>query len=126
VSLRLEAVAFDVAEPSAVAAFWAELLGRKIVEDSFGALLCGDTTQVGVRFAASEAERRPQRLHLHLTSESLEHQEVTVGKALRLGAARVAIDTSSRHVVLADPGGNEFCVIEPDNTFLAGCAISAK
>jgi catechol 2,3-dioxygenase-like lactoylglutathione lyase family enzyme len=25
------------------------------------------------------------------------------------------------HVVLADPEGNEFCVIEPGNAFLAGC-----
>jgi hypothetical protein len=25
------------------------------------------------------------------------------------------------HVVLADPEGNEFCVIGPDNTFLVGC-----
>jgi predicted enzyme related to lactoylglutathione lyase len=24
-------------------------------------------------------------------------------------------------VVLADPEGNEFCIIEPDNSFLAGC-----
>ena len=27
------------------------------------------------------------------------------------------------HVVLADPGGNEFCVIEPGNNFLAGCGF---
>ena len=27
------------------------------------------------------------------------------------------------HVVLADPGGNEFCVIEPGNNFLAGCGL---
>jgi predicted enzyme related to lactoylglutathione lyase len=26
-------------------------------------------------------------------------------------------------VVLADPEGNEFCVIEPDNNFLAGCGF---
>jgi hypothetical protein len=25
------------------------------------------------------------------------------------------------HVVLGDPAGNEFCVIEPGNNFLAGC-----
>jgi hypothetical protein len=27
------------------------------------------------------------------------------------------------HVVLADPDGNEFCVIEPGNNFLAGCGF---
>ena len=25
------------------------------------------------------------------------------------------------HIVLGDPAGNEFCVIEPENAFLAGC-----
>jgi len=28
-----------------------------------------------------------------------------------------------RHVVLADPEGNEFCVIEPGNNFLADCGF---
>ena len=27
------------------------------------------------------------------------------------------------HVVLTDPGGNEFCVIGPGNKFLAGCGL---
>ena len=29
------------------------------------------------------------------------------------------------HVVLADPEGNEFCVIEPGNSFLADCGFLA-
>lgn len=30
------------------------------------------------------------------------------------------------HVVLADPEGNEFCVIEPGNNFLAGCGYLGR
>jgi hypothetical protein len=40
-----------------------------------------------------------------------------------LGARHVDIGQGrdEPHVVLADPEGNEFCVIEPDNSFLTGC-----
>jgi catechol 2,3-dioxygenase-like lactoylglutathione lyase family enzyme len=46
-----------------------------------------------------------------------------VAKALDLGARHLDVGQTPEdgHVVLADPEGNEFCVIEPDNKFLAGC-----
>jgi catechol 2,3-dioxygenase-like lactoylglutathione lyase family enzyme len=123
VALRLEAVTFDVADASEVGAFWASLLDRGVVMEPNGALVPGDTTQVGLRFVTSDTAQvgRP-RLHLHLTSSSLEQQQRTVEKALRLGGRH--IDVGQRpdegFVVLADPGGNELCVIGPGNKFLAG------
>jgi hypothetical protein len=123
VAVRLEAVTFDVADAYAVAAFWARLLDREVVTESGGALVPGDTMQVGLRFVTSETEQvgRP-RLHLHLTSSSLEDQRRTVETALRLGGRHVDVGQlpNESHVVLADPGGNELCVIEPDNNYLAG------
>jgi hypothetical protein len=55
----------------------------------------------------------------------LADQQQTVTKALDLGARHIDIGQlpEERHVVLADPEGNEFCVIEPDNDFLAGCGF---
>jgi predicted enzyme related to lactoylglutathione lyase len=48
-----------------------------------------------------------------------------VARALELGGRH--IDVGQRpdegHVVLADPEGNEFCVIEPGNDFLAECGF---
>jgi glyoxalase superfamily protein len=121
VSLRLEAVAFDVADPAAVAAFWAGLLDREVVPDARGAFVPGDETQVGLRFVASDTEQLgPRRLHLHLTSSSIEQQQRTVETALRLGGRRIDVGPEDRHVALADPGGNELCVIEPGNKYLAG------
>jgi catechol 2,3-dioxygenase-like lactoylglutathione lyase family enzyme len=123
VQLRLAAVAFDVTDAPATAAFWAELLGREAVTESGAVLVPGDETQVGLRFARSDTELvgRP-RLHLHLTSTSLEHQERTVEMALRLGGRHLDVGQSpdDDFVVLADPGGNELCVIEPGNKFLDG------
>ena len=121
---RLEAVRFDVADGAAVAAFWAGLLDREIRPEPDGALVPGDQSQVGLRFVTSRASGqvgRP-RLHLHLTSSSLEDQQQTVEAALRLGGQRIDVGQTPAdpHVVLADPGGNELCVIEPGNNFLAG------
>ena len=122
-ALRLEAVTFEATDTSAVAAFWAGLLDRDVDTEPGGALLAGDNTQVGLRFVTSDTEQigRP-RLHLHLTSTSLEHQQCTVEKALRLGGRHIDVGQSRDEgfVVLADPGGNELCVIEPGNNFLAG------
>ena len=120
-SLRLETVTFDVADPAGVAAFWAGLLDREVVPEARGTLVPGDKTQVGLRFVTSDTEQLgPRRLHLHLTSSSIEQQQRTVEAALRLGGRQIDAGPEDRHVVLADPGGNELCVIEPGNKYLAG------
>jgi hypothetical protein len=123
VVVQLEAVAFEVADALSVAAFWAELLDRDLVEESGGALVPGDPTRVGLRFLTSESEQiGPRRVHLHVTSTSLQDQQRTVESALRLGGRHLDVGQTPEDgfVVLADPGGNELCVIEPQNRFLAG------
>lgn len=122
-ALRLEAVTFEVADADAVAAFWAGLLDRQILAEPGGVLVPGDKLQVGLRFVTSDSKQvGPRRLHLHLTSSSPEHQQRTVETALRLGGRHIDVGQGpdDPHVVLADPGGNELCVIEPGNNYLAG------
>jgi catechol 2,3-dioxygenase-like lactoylglutathione lyase family enzyme len=119
-------VTFDAHDPARLAQFWAGVLGRAIVEDADGALLPGEDTQLSLRFMPSRAEKLgPNRLHVHLTSASLADQQHTVARALELGAAHLDVGQRPEegHVVLADPEGNEFCVIEPGNAFLAGCGF---
>lgn len=119
--IQLEAVAFEVADALAVAAFWAELLQREMVEEPGGALVPGDATQVGLRFLTSTSEQiGSRRLHLHVTSTSLQDQQHTVESALRLGGRHLDVGQAPEDafVVLADPGGNALCVIEPENRFL--------
>ncbi len=122
-ALRLEAVTFEVADADAVAAFWAGLLDRPILVEPDGVLVPGDKLQVGLRFVTSDSlQVGPRRLHLHLTSSSPENQHRTVETALRLGGRHIDVGQGpdDPHVVLADPGGNELCVIEPGNNYLAG------
>lgn len=125
-SSRLFALTCDAHDPSRLAQFWAGLLGRVIVDDPRGSRLPGSATQVDLRFTPNGAEKRgPNRVHLHLTSVSQAGQRGTVAAALELGADH--LDVGQRpdegHVVLADPEGNEFCVIEPHNSYLSGCGF---
>lgn len=124
--VRLRAVTLDAHEPPRVAQFWAGLLGREVVEDTGSAFLPGHDTQLGLEFVPSLAEKvGPNRMHLHLTSATPDDQQQTVAKALRLGARHLDVGQRPEegHIVLADPDGNEFCVIEPGNSFLAGCGF---
>ena len=106
-SSRLLALTCDADNPRRLASFWSGVLGREIVDDpGGGALLPGSPTQVGLRFAPSSSVKNGQnRVHLHLTSTSLDAQRETVAAALALGA--VHIDVGQRpdegFVVLADP-----------------------
>jgi catechol 2,3-dioxygenase-like lactoylglutathione lyase family enzyme len=124
--LRLLAVTLDAHEPARVAQFWAALLGREVFEDTAGAFLPGHDTQLGLQFVPSLGEKVGQnRMHLHLTSASPDDQQQTVATALGLGARHLDVGQRPEegHIVLADPDGNEFCVIEPGNSFLAGCGL---
>ena len=120
------AVSFDAHDPARLADFWATLLGRRVVDDDRGALVTGSDNQVDLRFvAAATARTGPNRMHLHLTSDSAAGQQDTITTALELGARRIDVGQlpEEGHEVLADPEGNELCVIGPGSSFLAGCGF---
>lgn len=122
---RLLAVTFAARDPGRLGRFWAALLDREVVADADGILLPGTGGQVGLRFAPNREPRRgPNRLHLHLTSEHSD-QDAVVAAAVASGATPLDLGRlpGETHVVLADPEGNELCVIAPDNAYLAGCGL---
>lgn len=123
---RLLAVSFEASDPAGAARFWAALLGRQVVEEAAGPLLPGGEGQLGLRFVAGRAGRLgANRMHLHLTSADLDDQKRRVSRALELGGRHLDVGQRPEegHVVLADPAGYEFCVIEPGNAYLAGCGL---
>ncbi len=122
-TVRLVAVTVDVPDARVVAAFWASLLVREVVDHDGGLLLPGDDTQVGLRFITTPTPWvGPDLLHLHVTTPDDTDQQAIVERALAIGARHVDVgqQTGEDHVVLADPGGQAFCVIEPGNSYLAG------
>ena len=123
---RLEAVAHLAADPVRLARFWGTLLGREPASYDDTVLLPNDETDPPLRFRRADvAKTGANQVHLHLTSTSLEDQQEVVSRALALGAAHLDVGQRPEegHVVLADPEGNELCVIEPGNSFLAGCGL---
>ena len=77
------------------------------------------------RTTGRSIEAGQNQLHFDLTSTSLLDQQQTVARALGLGGRHIDIGQRSDegHVVLADPEGHAFCVIEPGNSFLADCGF---
>ena len=122
----LRALALDSHDPARLATFWGGILGREVSDEARGPLLPGSDTQVGLRFVPSRSEKLgPNRVHLHLTSSTTSGQLQTVAAALDLGATHLDVGQlpEEEHIVLADPEGNELCVIEAGNGFLAGCGL---
>ena len=119
--MHLLAVTMEAPDPARAAQFWADLLARDVIGDL---LLPGHDGQLGLRFVPGRAgSLGASRMHLHLTSRDLEEQQQTVAKALKLGGRHLDVGQKpeEEHVVLADPAGHPFCVIEPGNAYLAGC-----
>lgn len=124
--VTLRDLTVDAREPEVLARFWAALLDREVVADADGTLVPGTPDQIGLRFVVSPVPRTGRnRMHLHLTSTDAPDQQAVVERALALGATHLDVGQlpDEEHVVLADPEGNELCVIEPGNTFLAGCGF---
>jgi predicted enzyme related to lactoylglutathione lyase len=127
-TVHLHALCLDAHDPLRLARFWSGVLGWQLAEDSTEgiALLPNDDTGFLLRFLPTQRPKTAQnRLHLDLTSTSLQDQQETVARSLALGARHLDIGQlpEEPHVVLADPEGNEFCVIEPGNSFLADCGF---
>jgi predicted enzyme related to lactoylglutathione lyase len=112
-SSQLDALCVAAHDPGRLATFWGELLEP-------------DDTGFTLRFRPTdEPKTRQNQSHLDLRSAEPGDQELTVAKALRLGARPIDIGQRPEegHVVLADPEGNEFCVLEDGNSFVADCGF---
>jgi len=122
VANNLRGVDVDALDPAAQLTFWSTLLGLPAVDES--SLTFGPGT---LRFVPSEQPKSGKnRLHLDLASTSAEHQHELVSRAMGLGA--VPVDVGQRDVawvVLADPEGNEFCVLEPREEYLGLGPVAA-
>ncbi|MGH3479503.1 MAG: VOC family protein [Nocardioidaceae bacterium] len=122
---HLVELCFDATDPNRLARFWAGVLDREIADDGL-TLRPSDDIGFSIQFRPTQEQKSgPNQMHLHLTSTSLDDQQSTVARALGLGGRHLDIGQGPEegHVVLADPEGNEFCVIEPGNSFLANCGF---
>lgn len=125
-ALNLKSLSFNANNPLHLAHFWADALGWKVNDKTSGKieLVPTDGTRFTVVFhPSSEKKLEKNRLHLDLTTTSINDQTETIERLIKHGARHIDIGQSpdEPHVVLADPEGNELCIINPENEFLADC-----
>ena len=133
-STRAVHIVVDAADPSRLASFWADALGWVVASDEpdeavvwppgFG--YPGTTALPLVFVPVLERKHGKNRIHLDLATTSAEHQAATVDRLIGLGAVRA--DVGQAQVpwdVLADPEGNEFCVLEPRAVYLDTGPVAA-
>jgi len=119
-NLRIQCLCIDTANPAALADFWQSALGwrRTFEEDDQIALEPpAGSSEDGIVpdllfLRVPEEKAGKNRLHLDLRPED---QAAEVARLQGLGAvlADVGQGAEATWVVLADPDGNEFCVLRP-------------
>jgi predicted enzyme related to lactoylglutathione lyase len=115
VATRLSHVVIDANDPGTLARFWAAALDWPIVIDDPHEVEIGPGSEGDVPLIfvpVPEPKVTKNRLHLDLPSRTEDEQRATVERLLDLGATRADIGQGDvPWVVLADPEGNEFCVL---------------
>ena len=113
-TLAFETLAIDCADPQRLAAFWCAALGytQQGGDDPNEIAVAppdgGGPEILFLRVPDRKAAKN--RLHLDLRPDD---QDAEVARILALGATRVDIGQGQpTWVVLADPEGNEFCVVK--------------
>ena len=123
---RLVHLVADANDPAALARFWAGALDWVIADETAEEVdiwpdgySYPDPVAVPLVFVpVPEAKTGKNRVHLDLASTSAAHQAELVGRLRDLGATPADIGQGDvPWVVLADPEGNEFCVLEPRDVY---------
>ena len=101
--------------------FWSQVLGYEPIrfpDSANGFTILRPPSGAGTRVAVQQAETPPQehpRVHLDLVVDDAAEQIAEIERLVGLGASRVTWDSypaDADFVVLADPDGNRFCVVD--------------
>ncbi|MFF0428565.1 VOC family protein [Streptomyces sp. NPDC004520] len=117
---RISELVLDCADPERLAAFWGEVLGYvEVGREEDGSIEIGPP---GVGFGGAQptlvlspsGEPRTGKLRLHIDVNATDRdQDAELERLLALGARPVDVGQSGAEDwhVLADPEGNEFCLL---------------
>jgi hypothetical protein len=130
VSVRWYTVVIDSRDPGALATWWAEVLGWQKVYEAADEVVIVPPHALTEEAKSVPVEQRGQglvfvsvgdektvknRLHLDLAPRAGDDQAAEVDRLVGMGATRADVGQAAEvsWVVLADPEGNEFCVLSP-------------
>jgi hypothetical protein len=115
--LRWQCICIDSTDPAPLARWWAELLGWRITDEDDDEVVLeppAGSKEDGISpdilfLRVPEPKTAKVRLHIDLRPDD---QAAEVARAESMGATRVDIGQGEQTwVVLADPEGNEFCIL---------------
>ena len=120
-SLEWEQIVVDAAQPAALGRWWANALGWVVTfeaDEEYEIRSAPDRLPGLVFVPVRDSKVTKNRLHLDFRPDD---QTAEVDRLLALGAHRVDVGQGEqRWVVLADPEGNEFCVLAPRRVTATG------
>jgi len=113
---RLTNLVIDSADPRTLARWWAKALDWRIgYEDAHESDVEPAEGKPGIELTfvpVPDPKTVWNRVHLDLASRDAQDQARIVARLEAAGASRIELDVERPWVVLADPEGNEFCVLE--------------
>jgi hypothetical protein len=117
-SIRIQSLDIDCADPIALGRWWAEALGWRVTQETLDETVVeppADSPDDGVVpdlvfGKVPETKSTKNRLHLDLRPAD---QSAEVQRLMAMGASEADVGQGDdvSWVVLADPEGNEFCVL---------------
>src|SRR5215469_16994206 len=118
--VRLHHIVIDAHDLPGLARFWAQALGWKIPSEREDEIVIGtdENAPTGICFMpVTDPKIVKNRVHVDLTSSAADRDQ-EIERLLALGARRADIGQTGAEswTVLADPEGNEFCVVRPKET----------
>jgi predicted enzyme related to lactoylglutathione lyase len=123
VAVSLHHIVIDAHDLPTLARFWAEVLHWQILSEREREVVIGPDVgaPVGICFMpVTDRKVVKNRLHLDLNPGS-DDRGAEIERIMALGARRVDIGQTGTETwtVLADPEGNEFCILRPKTTLVA-------
>jgi predicted enzyme related to lactoylglutathione lyase len=116
---RFYQLVVDCQDPHALARFWAAVLDQPILYETDDEVIVGADKHAypGLAFTpVPEDKTVKNRLHIDLDPDDLDAE---VQRLLALGARPADVGQGDvPWVVLADPEGNEFCVLRPHRSLI--------
>ena len=125
-TVSLHHIVIDAHDLPGLARFWSEVLGWKILSERDREIVIGSDrdAEVGIcLMPAREAKSVKNRVHLDLNpggDAGPDDREAEIRRIIALGARHVDIGQTGDEswTVLADPEGNEFCILRPKRTLI--------
>jgi len=121
--VRLHHIVIDAHDLPTLARFWTQALGWKVLSEREREIIIGtdENAPVGICFMpVTDQKIVKNRVHLDITTEAQDRDQ-EIDRLIGLGAQRADIGQTGKEswTVLADPEGNEFCVIRPKETLIS-------